>query len=112
MHHEPSLKELQKLWHGSLHHYAIGFTSCLILTGISFLLAAYPSHAGKYLIPILAGLALVQATIQLRYFLHLGEEEKPRWESLLFYCMLVLLLVIVGGSLWIMQDLNQRMMHD
>jgi cytochrome o ubiquinol oxidase operon protein cyoD len=68
--------------------------------------------AGSLLVKLLAFCALIQAIVQLRYFLHLGQEAKPRYESLVFYFMAVVLIIITIGSLWIMSDLNARVMSD
>lgn len=100
----------QKLWHGTYLAYFIGFISSLALTAFAFFLVVQ-----KYSSPeILGALALVQALIQLRFFLHLGQEKKPYWETIVFLFMTLVLLIIVIGSLWIMNDLNARMMvmHD
>lgn len=107
-----SLQEIKKEWHGTLKSYAIGFTACFLLTSASFLIVAFKLFSGQTLIYVLVALALVQALVQLLYFLHLGQEAKPRWETVIFYFMFLILLIIVGGTLWIMQDLNDRMMID
>ena len=107
---EPTLKEVQKEWHGSYKAYLIGFTSSILLTIISFSLVVFDVLEGKMLMIAIMALALVQATLQLRFFLHLGEEPKPKWETLTFYLMLTILLIVALGSLWIMFDLNDRMM--
>lgn len=107
---ELSLKEMQKEWHGSLKSYVIGFFSSLTLTGISFFLVTMKVLSGQYLIYTLVGLAITQAIVQLLFFLHLGQEPKPRWETLIFCFMVLILLIITLGSLWIMNDLNERMM--
>lgn len=106
-----SLKEIQKEWHGSVRSYAIGMTASILLTLLSFT-AVYMQWADAKL---LIALALVQAIFQLRYFLHLGEEAHPKWETGLFILMLVILLIVAIGTIWIMNDLNERMMmsmHD
>jgi cytochrome o ubiquinol oxidase operon protein cyoD len=107
-----SLQEIKKEWHGSLKSYAIGFIVSLLLTSASFLLVVFKALSGKSLVYTLIALALGQAICQLLYFLHLGQEDKPRWESVVFYFMLLILLIIVAGSLWIMDDLNDRVMTD
>jgi cytochrome o ubiquinol oxidase operon protein cyoD len=105
-----SLKEIQKEWHGSKRSYAIGFIGSLILTLAAFGLVYF----GKANLALLIVMGLVQAGIQLRYFLHLGEEGHPKWETGFFFLMLVILLIVAIGTLWIMNDLNHRMMmnHD
>lgn len=108
---DPSLKEIQKAWHGSLKAYLIGFISSLFLTILSFSLVGTHFLSGQSLVYSLIFLALLQAVCQLIFFLHLGQEEKPRWETLVFGFMLLILLIIVIGSLWIMHDLHQRGMQ-
>lgn len=105
-----SLQEMQKEWHGTLKSYVIGFTASLFLTTVSFHLTVANVLSRNTLMYTITGLAVLQAIFQLRFFLHLGQEAKPRWETLTFYFMLLLLLIIAIGSLWIMQDLNNRMM--
>lgn len=105
-----SLKEIQKEWHGTLKSYLIGFFSSVLLTGISFSLVITKALTGHVLIYTIVGLAILQAIIQLIFFLHLGQEAKPRWETFIFCFTVLILLIIVIGSLWIMHDLDERMM--
>lgn len=107
-----SLKEIKKEWHGSIRSYVIGFVFSLILTLISFSLVATQVISGSFLVYSIIALAIVQAIIQLLFFLHVGKEAKPRWETLVFYFMLLVLFIIVVGSLWIMYDLNDRVMSN
>lgn len=109
---EMSLKEVQKEWHGTIKAYLIGFMASLLLTGASFLLVITQFLTGPILMYTLIGLALVQAIVQLIFFLHLGQEAKPRWESLIFVFTVLVLLIIVIGSLWVMSDLNHRVMSN
>jgi cytochrome o ubiquinol oxidase operon protein cyoD len=110
--HEFSLKEIQKKWHGTYSAYGFGFIISFVLTGISFLLVLIKIFSKEHLTYIIAIIAFIQAVCQLRFFLHIGQEEKPKWESLVFYFMVLVLLIIVLGSLWIMIDLNSRVMGD
>jgi cytochrome o ubiquinol oxidase operon protein cyoD len=107
-----SLKEAQKEWHGSLKSYAIGFFTSLLLTLVSFSLVIAKVITGQTLVHTLMGLALIQAVIQLLFFLHVGQEAKPKWETLVFCFMVLILSIIVIGTLWIMYDLNDRVMSN
>lgn len=109
-HHDLSLKETQKEWHGTKKSYAIGFIVSLLLTITSFSLVMTNSLSGRMLVYTIVGLALTQAIFQLLFFLHAGQEAKPKWETIIFYFMVGILLIIVVGTLWIMFDLNDRMM--
>lgn len=110
MSEELSLKEIQNEWHGSIKAYIIGFASSATLTLLSFGLVFTKALSGHPLIYTIVGLALLQAILQLLFFLHVGQEAKPRWETIVFFFMLIVLIIISAGSLWIMADLNDRMM--
>lgn len=110
MHEELSLKEIKKEWHGTLKSYVIGFTTSIILTAASFSLVAAKLLSKQAAIFTIIALALAQAICQLLFFLHVGQEAKPRWELLVFYFMILVLLIIAIGSIWIMFDLNDRVM--
>jgi len=107
---ESSLKEIKKEWHGSLEHYLIGFTLSLILTVIAFFIVGARLFTEERLAYTVAGLAIFQAIVQLIFFFHLGLEAKPRWGQISLYVMLTVLLTVLIGSIWIMNDLNERMM--
>lgn len=107
---EDSLREIQKEWHGSLKGYLIGFVTSILLTVASFYLVVSKALTGRVLVHTILSLALVQAATQLICFLHVGQESKPKWDMLTFYFMILVLLIVVVGSIWIMFDLNDRMM--
>lgn len=107
-----TLKETQKEWHGSYKSYFIGFILCLLLTGASFLLVYSKLLTGHTLMYTLVGLGIVQAIIQMLFFLHVGQEDKPRWETISFCFMVMCMLILVIGSLWVMNDLNERVMPE
>jgi cytochrome o ubiquinol oxidase operon protein cyoD len=43
------------------------------------------------------------------FFLHVGSERKPRWKIGVMVLMLCFVLILVVGSIWIMNNLNYRM---
>ena len=93
-----------------LKSYATGFVLAVILTAIPFGLVAAQALTPTATLAVIAVLALVQVLVHLRYFLHLDLATAPR-ENLLALCFTALLiLIMIGGSLWIMLDLHQRMM--
>lgn len=112
MHTDLSLKEMKKEWHGSIKAYAVGFTASLLFTSASFLLVITRVLTGRPLVWTLIALAMVQAIFQLLFFLHVGQEAKPKWETVVFGFMLLLLSIIALGSLWVMDDLKDRVMSD
>lgn len=94
----------------TLTKYTTGFVLSLLLS-----LAAYyyvVLHGSNvWLLLVLAVLALVQMTVQLLFFLHLGDEVGPRYKLASFLFMFGMLVIVVGGSLWIMANLNYNMMR-
>lgn len=97
------------------YSYITGFVLSLILTVGAYLLVSqhvnghhlYLTH--KFLIGVVMALAMVQLMVQLVFFLHLGREDKPRWNLrvLMFAALVVSILVV--GSLWIMANLDYNM---
>jgi cytochrome o ubiquinol oxidase operon protein cyoD len=95
--------------HGTFKAYLLGFLFSVVLTFISYFLVDKHLLSGSFLVVIILALGSIQAVVQLVFFLHLGEEPKPKLNLLLFLFMLLVLVVIIVGSLWIMANLNYRM---
>ena len=91
--------------------YLIGFFYCMVFTCAPSFLSATEAYPQTPRLPLVS-LAFVQAIAQLLFFLHVGQEAHPRWETLIFCFMVLVLLIIAIGSLWIMHDLNDRVMSD
>lgn len=95
--------------------YITGFVSSLFLTLFAFWLvndytgASMPWLSKQTLILLLAVLALLQFGVQMVFFLHLGASGKPRWKLLVFWFMILTVFILVGGSIWIMDNLNYNM---
>lgn len=89
--------------------YVIGFLGALTLTCLAFLIATGNFGDSWLVALVILSLALVQAVVQVYYFLHLGEETKPRWKTVSFLFSLLIMLIIVIGSLWVMFNLNYNM---
>jgi len=89
--------------------YLTGLAMALVLTAIPFALVYFKLLATTATLFVIAAAAIIQIIIHLKYFLHFSLNGTPR-ESLLALCFAVLLiLIMVGGSLWIMFDLHNRM---
>ncbi|MFZ1324193.1 MAG: cytochrome o ubiquinol oxidase subunit IV [Candidatus Saccharimonadales bacterium] len=54
-------------------------------------------------------LALAQLFVQLYFFLHLGAEKGPRWQLGAFGFMALMVIILVLGTLWVMQNLDYNM---
>jgi cytochrome o ubiquinol oxidase operon protein cyoD len=96
--------------YGSVKSYVQGFVASICLTLTAYLLVVHRSFSSNaVLIGAIVVLAFSQFIIQLLFFLHLGKETKPRWRLMVFIFMIVVVSVLVGGSLWIMNNLNSNM---
>ena len=99
----------------TLRSYTIGFLLSIILTlGVYWLVSehvnsGHVAFAHSSLVIAIALLAIVQFVVQALFFLHVGHELKPRWRLMVFGFMIMVVVIVVGGSLWIMQNLDQNM---
>lgn len=98
--------------HGSVTSYTVGFILSIILTLIPFLIVVKTDMEGWLLLGTLTGFAIAQLLIQLVFFLHLGKESGTRWNLIAFLFMMLFLVIVVVGSLWIMDNLDYNMMPD
>jgi cytochrome o ubiquinol oxidase operon protein cyoD len=88
--------------HGSMKSYVIGFVLSLVLTAIPLFVVLNDWLEGTPAYMVLLGCAVLQFVVQLIYFMHLREEKKPRYNLMALLLGLVILVLIVGGSMWIM----------
>lgn len=96
----------QDFGHGTILSYSIGFIVSLELTLGSYLLVVHQALASNRLIFTIIALAIAQLLVQLVFFLHLGSESKPRWNLVVFSFAVTVVLILVIGSLWIMNHLS------
>lgn len=86
--------------------YVVGFISPIVLTVTAYVLVVNRVFTGWGLAYAIIGLALMQLLVQLLFFLHIGQEQEPRWNLLIFDFMALVVVIIVFGSLWIMYNLD------
>ncbi len=94
----------------TLTSLTIGFLLSLGLTVSAYLVAVGNVKDGMTAVGVLVVLAATQLVIQLVFFLHFGEEKRPRWNMWSFVFMALVLFIVVAGSMWIMYHLNYNMM--
>lgn len=95
--------------HGSLLSYVSGYVLSLYLTITAYVMVTHHLFSNHGLVAAVVILALIQFLVQLLFFLHLGRETKPRWKLFVLLFMVMVVLILVFGSLWIMDNLNYRM---
>lgn len=95
--------------HGSFATYVTGFVLSIVLTFIPYALIVNQTLTGWTVVLVIMAFAVAQLIVQLVFFLHLGRESGPKWNTMAFYFMVMVVLVVVGGSLWIMKNLDYNM---
>lgn len=95
----------------SVKPYIIGFVLSIIMTLLAYWTVESKVYAPAFVVAIVIGLAILQLFVQLYFFLHLGEEMKPRWRLVTLGFGVLVVVIVVWGSLWIMDNLNYTMMH-
>ena len=89
----------------------VGFLLALALTGVPFLAVLYKIGSREMIAAVIAACAVVQILVHLRFFLGI-RLRKPAPENL--YPLLfaaVLLVIMVGGTLWVIANMSYRMGH-
>ena len=96
--------------HGSVKSYAIGFILSIILTLIPFGLVMYPTLPKSITLMIVLAFAVIQVLVHLVYFLHLDRSEEQRENVIAFVFAGLVIVLLVGLSLWIMFSIHTYMM--
>jgi cytochrome o ubiquinol oxidase operon protein cyoD len=90
--------------------YAGGFALSLLFTLGAYFVAVNHLLPQVLLLPAIIVFAALQFFVQMTCFLHLGREASSRNRLIVFACVTGIVIILVAGSLWIMNSLNQRMM--
>ena len=93
----------------SVNSYAVGFILSLLLTVAAYLFVVEHLLAGEVLIFAIVCLAIIQFYVQAIFFLHLGRGYGALMKFWLFALTVVIIAVFIGGTIWIMYDLNYHM---
>ncbi|MDF2725185.1 MAG: cytochrome o ubiquinol oxidase subunit [Paenibacillus sp.] len=88
--------------HGSFKSYLTGFLLSIVLTIIPLVFILNDWLEGTAGMILMLAAAVLQFAVQLLFFMHLREEGKPRYNLMALLLGLVILVTIVGGSIWIM----------
>ncbi|QWT16616.1 cytochrome o ubiquinol oxidase subunit IV [Sphingobium xenophagum] len=100
--------------HGSGHnsrHFWIGSILAIVLTAIPFwLVMTGILHDVQTTAILIFALALIQIVVHVVFFLHLDTRSEGGWTLLAFLFTTVIVVVTIGGSIWVMYHLNTNMM--
>ncbi|MCL5016513.1 MAG: cytochrome o ubiquinol oxidase subunit IV [Patescibacteria group bacterium] len=92
------------------YSYIIGLVLALAATVLAYALVTRHVFSGEALVVAVVGLAVFQFVAQAVFFLGLGNRNRSgTWNLVVFIFMISVIVIIVGGSLWIMSNLNYLM---
>ncbi len=93
-----------------VRNYLVGFGLAALLTIIPFAITAAGGLSRTWFDLAILLAAVVQVLVHLRYFLHIDLRHTPRENLLALGFTGVLIVIMIGGTLWIMGNLTSRMM--
>lgn len=102
----PPLSGKQLMRH-ELAAYISGVVLALILTLVPFAVVHWRVMPRPSVYYLLGALALVQMVVHFRFFLHIDLRQRREDLQLILFST-VLLIIIVGGTIWIMVNLATR----
>lgn len=88
----------------------LGFVLALALTLAAFGIVATSMGSGATVLGVIGALAILQIVVHLRFFLHLDLSKSKREDLQLILFATLLIILMVGGSIWILWSLHMRMM--
>lgn len=89
--------------------YAYGFVFCVFLTLLSFGIIRYVFLDKAIIYTLLTVFAIIQMIVQSVFFLGLKTDKEGNWNVLPFLFTILIIMFLVGGTLWIMYNLNSLM---
>jgi len=103
--------ETLQVHEGSFRSYITGFVLAAILTILAFWLVMGHVFENRWAtIVLVLGLAVVQIGVHIHYFLHLDTRSEEGWNMLAFIFSAVLVLIVLGASIWAIYQEDQNMM--
>ncbi|MBC7564908.1 cytochrome o ubiquinol oxidase subunit IV [Candidatus Saccharibacteria bacterium] len=89
--------------------YIIGFVLSVVATLIAYFFVVNQLWPKEVLVYVVLGIAVVQLIIQAVFFLHIGRGSHLKAVTFAFAILVILIVVI--GSIWIMNNLDYNMMR-
>jgi len=96
--------------HGSMSGYLLGFGLSVVLTVIPFWLVMTGALSQQATAVIIIAMAVAQILVHTVCFLHVNTHGEGGWTLMAYAFTAVLVLITIGGSVWIMYHLNTNMM--
>lgn len=92
--------------------YIFGFSLSVVLTLLAFVIVAVSEASYWIIVLAILSLAVVQLLVQLYFFLHLSDEARPRLKLQTFLAAAIVVIIVVFGSLWIIEGLSKYHGHE
>ncbi|MCI0511322.1 cytochrome bo3 quinol oxidase subunit 4 [Chromohalobacter marismortui] len=96
--------------HGSVKSYVTGLILSIVLTIIPFGMVMSGGFSTMTVFVTISIMAILQVLVQLVMFMHLDFKTEEGWNVGSFAFTALILGILVGGSIWIMQNLHANMM--
>lgn len=107
----PPHDDFQDETHFTTRGYLIGFGIAALLTAIPFWIVMTRAIANAQIAAaVVVALAVAQILVHTYAFLHVNARAQGGWTLVAYVFTGVLVVITIGGSLWIMQHLNLNMM--
>lgn len=97
-------------WNKSFKPLFLGLVLSFVLV-----IASYRIDVHHHLPPMVLNvtifvIAIFQAILQFIFYFHIGLEDKPAWNMITLLFVILIIFIVVGGSLWIMSNLDYNVM--
>jgi cytochrome o ubiquinol oxidase operon protein cyoD len=93
-----------------LKRYLSGYALAILLTAIPFTLVATSHLSRAVTLTAIAITAVAQILVHLHFFLHPGFSPRKTWFVISIAFTAVILFIMVGGTLWILFELDRHML--
>ncbi|MEO7775083.1 MAG: cytochrome o ubiquinol oxidase subunit IV [Steroidobacteraceae bacterium] len=109
--HEQAHDQPSEAGHFTLRTYLTGFLVATVLTAVPFwIVMGRPIASAEVSAVVVVVLAVAQIFVHTFAFLHVNSRAQGGWTLVAYVFTAVLVLILIGGSVWIMLHLNANMM--
>jgi cytochrome o ubiquinol oxidase subunit IV len=105
-----AIPERDDAGHGNPASYLGGFGLSVLLTAAAFTAVWLRPFSTRAIFECIVVAALVQMVVHLTLFLHLNRSSTQRWNVVVLGFAALIVVILIGGSLWIMTNANENMM--
>jgi cytochrome o ubiquinol oxidase operon protein cyoD len=110
-HNDLAHDDFQDATHFTLKTYITGFVLAALLTAVPFWLVINRTIANVAVAAaVIVAFAVAQILVHTFAFLHVNARAQGGWTLVAYVFTAVLIVITIGGSLWIMNHLNLNMM--